>query len=510
MIGQFNKRVSHRKMREAQWPESASDIDEVFEPRRPYRMLNVLVDAQLLASEYGEVDKISKDLLLFSLLNNDLIQCYRYADDGPPADLKPLAFEGYDWLKDKVYKGWAVAYPFQDDGQFWPVTFATEDTSFTRSAIIGNAIQVAEEDRLSRSYPGLSDEERSKKRKLDMLAHEVAEQAVQADLFITDREYLFEESRFRNSRGLTVCTVEEAITLLSLYLRAQGEYMIPSGHPKIHYRFNRGLFYWVGTREVLSESWRWFSACVYHSSGSGNDKLLGLGGSVLSRVQRAIEARDRVHIALNRTTNNDINDDALGNLDHVLMLLMGAVDASARVAHYVLALTSEEEYAAWQKEKWVKEVAKKSPKLAQLFVKGSRHRNSLEILRLLRNSVHGEALRGATLQTEGKTDTIVVLPKRDEANILASMDKLGGKAEWGYEPFAPGVGHIRPGLLVDKLIDEIIVLLNDVLRETPVEILPKIEKANLANKPPEPKAKGRMDDTFSEWNRLAIRWQLGL
>jgi hypothetical protein len=98
---------------------------------------------------------------------------------------------------------------------------------------------------------------------------------------------------------------------------------------------NRGLYYWVGTRELLPSAWRWFSACVQHSRDIRNDNLLLLGQSVLQRVQRALQVRDEVHIALNKPQDNDTADDALSSLDVALLLLMGAVDATARVAHAV-------------------------------------------------------------------------------------------------------------------------------------------------------------------------------
>lgn len=508
---QFNKkRTTQHRILDADWPPSPDKISEIFEPRHSYRKLIVLIDAHLIAERYNACTELSKSLLLFSLLNNELIKCYRYADSGPPPKLKPLEFKDHAWLSEKkVYKGWAVAHPFEENGAFWPVTFTLADTSFTNAAVSGNIVQWAERDESSRAYETLTKESRAERRRSDMLAHEVAEQALQADMLVTDREYLLEGGRLQDGRGLTVCSVDEAIPLLSLYLRAQREYIIPMADPKIRYSFNRGLFYWVGTRELLPEAWRWFSACVYHSSGSGDDKLQGLGGSVLSRVQRAIEARDRVHIALNRITNNDINDDALGNLDHVLMLLMGAVDASARVAHCVLGLTTKEKYAGWQSDGWLRQVAVKESKLADLFAENSRHKHALEILRLLRNSVHGEALQGVTLQAGGVTNTVMRLPRRDEAAILTAMDALGGRDRWGYQPFAPGHDNIQPGVLVDRLLEEAVGLLNSVMKETPVELLSNIEKANLANKPPEVESDGR-PSSFSEWNRLSIRWQLGM
>lgn len=506
----FKKSTNLSQVRKAEWPDSPKDTSDIFEPRNAYRKLKVVVDAHLLKDDYDDIE-LSEELLLENLLSADFIKSYRYADNKPPEGVKPIVLKKHAWvLRNNAYAGWVVSYPFDEESGFWPVTYAESEKSFANTFVGGNVVQFAEADDASKAYRELDRAERALKRKTDMLAYEVAVQGIEADVFITDREYLLSgDSRLVEGRGVLVIDVKDAIPLLSLYLRAQGIYKLPTPMKNFNHTFNRGLFYWVGTRELLPEGWRWFSACVYHSSGSGNDSLRGLGGSTLSRVQRAIEARDRVHVALNRKTNNDINDDALGNLDHVLMLLMGAVDASARVAHYVLGISGSEHNAAWQKDKWLKKVHAQEQALASLFDEGSTQWHTLEILRLLRNSVHGEALQGITLDANGETDTVMRLPKKDELAILNSMDALDGRDAWGYKPFAPGYDNIKPGLLVDKLMEECIKLLNAIMKATPVERLSHIERANLQNEPPTDEASRGTLDIFSEWNRKAIRWQLG-
>lgn len=508
----FKKSTSLMRLRDAEWPDSPNRVGEIFEPRHAYRKIKVVVDGHVLKGDYIENTELCKELLLENLLGADIIETYRYADKRPPVEIKPLKIEKHKWvLKNDTYVGWVVAHQFDETIGFWPITYATSEKSFGSTFVEGDIIKYIKDDDRSEAYRELDRFERARRRKSDMLALEVAAHGIEADIFITDREYLLNStSKLVDSRDVTIVSIEDAIPLLSLYLRAQGVYRLPMPTSGVNLTFNRGLFYWVGTRALLPESWRWFSACVYHSDGIGDDKLLGLGGSTLSRVQRAIEARDRVHVALNRKTNNDINDDALGNLDHVLTLLMGAVDASARVAHYVLGIAGNEHDAGWQRKgSWLKKVRIEEPKLADLFIDNSSNWHTLEILRLLRNSVHGEALQGVTLQADGETDTVMRFPKKDEAAILNSMDALGGREVWGYRPFAPGYDNIRPGLLVDRLTEECIKLINNIMQATPVERLSHIEKANIQNKPPAEKPGSGVLDTFSEWNQKAIKWQLG-
>jgi len=79
----------------------------------------------------------------------------------------------------------------------------------------------------------------------------------------------------------------------------------------------------VGARELVPSAWRWFRACMQHSTGGGDERLLYLGQSVLQRVERSLEIRDEVHVGLNKPQNNDTGDEALSSMDVVLLLLMG-------------------------------------------------------------------------------------------------------------------------------------------------------------------------------------------
>lgn len=499
-ITQFNKEQRSRPYRKAHWPEPPETTVDVFEGRKSLRNLTVMIDHELLDESDAEMSDIpTKDILLKSLLYNDLIECYRYVVDTPPASAQVVEFVH---KAEPGYVGYAVLYMDNSKG-FWPVTYARNDKSLSASAIMGNLYQIAYGDVADRTY---ADKDAADKRQADMLALQVAQESLEADIYITRRPYLYTGSGIVRGRGVTVCTPEDAITLISLYLRAQQGFIIPTGQKKITMTLNRGLFYWIGTRELLPAGWRWFSACVYHSSGTKNDKLSYLGGATLSRVQRALEFRDQVHMAISSQTNNDINDDALGGIDSVLMLLMGAVDASARVAHYVLGLDDSKSYqAAWQKDGWLKQVNAIDTGLADVVAKNTSGWYTLLILSKLRNSIHGEPIRGFTKQDSSKTETIVALPADDEKNILQAMDALGGRDKWGVRQLSANFNEVNPGVLVDKLFEEVTNLLDDLMDNTPIEKLSHIEKAQKTNGPPKEKA----GDPFSEWHRQTIRWQLG-
>jgi hypothetical protein len=504
MIMRLTVTDSHRSR--IDWPPSDEDSigQQLFSGRKPLRRVLCLIDADLLerckSSGNPSTQTITPEWLLAELVeDHPLIDLYRYADDGPPTGLKP----DHTVNGETFYRGWAIVKD-RDVGGIWTVIVAT-DSGYSESGVMGNWPQSAAEDARTDAYRDLPDAEAKERRIADALASQVAGQALHVDLYITERPYVRASEWLQ--RTTTVCGPAEALTLLSLYLRAQDEFLIV---PKFH--FNRGLFFWVGTREILPAAWRWFAACVQNALGEQNEELLILGGSLLQRVDRALQARDSIHIALNQPQNNDLREDSLSNLDIVLVLLMSALDVAARVAHRALQLPANAEHqAGWQfrrKNGWLDQVRAIAPNLAAVVDRGTDHEHVLTIVRLLRNSVHGAALQGLAVGRAGaQEETLIGLPRADEAELLAAMDALGGRAKWGVTPTLPGRSHVDPGILVDRLFQAFPSLLNELMDETPVERLAHVRLKPLDAQPPD---SADPMDAFATWVRRSIRWQLGL
>jgi hypothetical protein len=461
-----------------------------------------MVDADLLEDRTQPTAPLTKGELLTGLLQHELVQMYRYADNGPPPEVAP------DPEHPNVYDGWAVVSDPTPTHSTWQVVYRSSPSTWTVGGVIGNAVELATHDASVDVYRDIGATQASERRRADALASQVAEQALGADIYVTERSYLH-VVQWPLTRGLTVCTVEDALPLLGLYFRAQHEY--PVG---LKFNFNHGLFYWVGTRELLPEAWRWYAACVQHGTGTSDDSIIVLGGSLLQRVQRALEARDAVHVALNQPQNNDTRQEALSHLDVALVFLMGAVDVAARVVHRVLALPPGNEHrAAWQNQRlggWLDQVRAVDSKLAAVVDTNTTGANVLTILRLLRNSVHGASLQGlAVVQSGAPLQSLVGLPPRDEADLLASMDALGGRTTWGVRHALPGRVHVDPGVFVDRLFVEVVLLLNDLMANTPMERLGHVSLSPADCIPPPPAAHGQLAEPFEPWIRTSIRWQLG-
>jgi hypothetical protein len=87
-----------------------------------------------------------------------------------------------------------------------------------------------------------------------------------------------------------------------------------------------------------------------------------------------------------------------------------------------------------------------APRLNDVVGAGSKGKNTLTILRLLRNSIHGAALQGVAFkENKGVQESLVGLPPADEVEVVAAMDALGGRAAWGFrQDYGAKVGVLRP------------------------------------------------------------------
>lgn len=488
-----------RAKRPSSWPLLVErQAAPLYVGRQEYRKLVVLLDADVLPE--ADLAAWCKEELLAGLLTLDVVDCIRYADGGPPADVPHCA----NRFGDEVVPGWAVLSP--DDGSGHRCAITGNEHHISYHAVSGNAPDVAAKDTRTDAYSDRDPADAAAQRRDDVLAAMVAH-AIGADLFITRRPYLYAMS-WDAAKGGTFVDVDEALAAVGLYLRAQGQYVTsrsPTGGDS--QTMNRGLFFWVGTRELLPSAWRWLTGCFQHSTGSGEDRVLFLGQSVLQRVERALQVRDEVHVALNKPQDNDTADRALSSLDVVLLLLMGAVDGTARVAHAVLGFTSRPDRAAWQRSGWIDCVTASAPALGALFQPGTNELHALTILRLLRNSIHGEAMQPLGVGQRHQRDrTLVGLPAAAEPGLRAAFTALGGLDDWGVEELIPGRLHFDPGVLLEQLLPRVLAMLNQIMDETPIDRLTHVTLQPSNSLPPT----GRGSEPFTELNRQSVRWQLGL
>ena len=465
-------------------PELLSGPRPLFEPRPSMRKLVVVADSDLLASpgDHG----ITAVALLTGLLTHPYVKLLRYRDEGPAEGLG---------LDGEPPKGWACLLP-PDGGEQRGMVYAHDSGGWTYSGVSAKVGAYARAD-VNAAYRNRPPEAAADQRERDTLAADVAA-AVEADLFITERPYLFEKRQVHLPR-VTLCRVPDALAMVSLYLRSQREFILwraadGSGGPTA----NEWLYYQIGAVALLPELWRWSGAQPAVPQPEASEVLRGLTAALQLRIVRALRTRDAFHRALNLPQQRDPVRTVMVELDTILVILMGAVDASARFIHVLLAFRDGQRNAGWQKDGWRSRVAAQAQPLADLFARGTPLMDVLTILSKLRNTVHGQAIQ-ATMRHHGQVrDAPITLPAEHEGQVLTCMDNLGGRAAWGAQPGTRGGVAVDPGQLVEQLFPAVLRLLNSVMTETPAVDVPRQQ--------PDPDS-GPL--WYSERNRQSVSWQLG-
>lgn len=462
------------------------------------RRMRVVLDANAIEGKHGE----GLDLLI-GLLTHPYVDCWSYADDGPPVSLERRD-EGWG----EYVPGWLVVKENRGQPRSHAVTFPVEGGAATAGVRASSYVEMAENDKESRAYLEMTAEEGRKRRAADAFAIRVAAD-MGSDVFITDRPYLH-ITTLPLARDISVLTPEDALPIVGLYLRRQEEFITwRSTDGTGTATANRGLFYWVAARALLPQAWRWMAACVHEAIATNNDGLALLAQSLPLRIDQALRARDDAIAALSQPQNNDTADEALAALDRVLICLMGAVDVSARVAHLVLGFDEDRiRQAAWQRDgAWRRMVMAKKKDLTDLL-QIEAHGDAIAILNTLRNTVHGAALHPMALSEDvlSRTDTVVGLPADQAVDLLTRVDRQGGRESWGIQEYIPGVFHAEIDVLIERLLPLVLDFLNDVMRLTPVENLAnaKLTEENMAHYASDPRS------PFREVNQRLVLLQLGL
>ena len=110
----------------------------------------------------------------------------------------------------------------------------------------------------------------------------------------------------------------------------------------------------------------------------------------------------------------------------------------------------------------------------------------LEICRILRNTVHAEAMHPLAVR-DGRRPlrTLVSLPEDDAEDLAALFDDLGGQDQWGLERLIPPRAHVDAARLIERLLPQALQILDDALRLTPVERLDGVHTSDLMTAPPD-------------------------
>jgi hypothetical protein len=324
-----------------------------------------------------------------------------------------------------------------------------------------------------------------------------------ADAFVTGSDALLDPTqRSRLARDSNAMTVESAVALVGLYLRLRNDFTYRQDN-EFRERFNRRLYFWVLTRELLPNAWRWTDAGGQHSQATGDDTTLQLSLSALKRVDHALRARDRVHEQMKLPQNNDTADEALFHLDTFLVFFVSAFEAVAQAAHLIYGLDPGKLHLAGWRRKWrTKQLSIVAPQVSALMDDGAPARDALDLLAFLRNTIHGEALSTVARQAGGRPlENVLLLPRSQEQALLSIIARHGGNDRWGIRPLSSLGVSMQIDVFIETVLPRAIDALNTVMGAVEVERLPGVQPATLAAGPP---ARGSKDP-FDPVKRRRVR-----
>jgi hypothetical protein len=427
----------------------------------------LVFDESALPAEGEEVMR-----LLRALSSLDDVIRWSYEDAGPPESVQRVTQGSWS-----VPLGWLEVHELEVDPDAQR-RFASHSVCYTvdgesaAQSMIGGDVGRGDMATWDDSYPELSTEDGSAARRAASIALGAAD-AAKADLLVTTRAFLLRGQWPFRDRDTVACTPTDAAALIGQFLRSRGVYMGWFDEGQWRMSFDRLGYFWLTSRALLPEGWRWFSHCVYSETEEQSD-LVVLAQSVFQRLARVLGRLDDLRWATSLEPEKGMADEAVTSLDYILIDLAGAFDAAARVAHRVLELPGSEYLAQWRGRKpWSQALRTACPDLAALVAPQRPGGDLLEILACLRNTVHGAGLQPTRFQgnTRRQDKVAIALPHADAERIKAILKRRGWEGGIGLNEFSENRTYVSPEDLGLHLIREAVPLLNRLMTETPVERL---------------------------------------
>jgi hypothetical protein len=255
-------------------------------------------------------------------------------------------------------------------------------------------------------------------------------------------------------------TPTEAARLVGLFLRSRDNYTY-AVQGKAEIRLDRGLFYWILVRHRLPNMWRYFDACVHAGKIRGDDTLY-LGQSVLIRCVRALQARDAIGAQFYVPQGNNSRDAMMYHFDYLTLMLAGAFDAQARVAHRAYGITKRgERWASFRKAEFRKKLKEPGNGALHKLAVGQHFQDVTTLLYEPRNTIHGASLPTLAYHSGAEPEaSFVHVPQEYSQPLWDAAGRIGTPDKWGLrrdtlvllEPYTYSMALVDESF---KLIDEI-------------------------------------------------------
>ena len=160
--------------------------------------------------------------------------------------------------------------------------------------------------------------------------------------------------------------------------------------------------------------------------------------------------------------------EALYHLDVLLTSGVAALDALARVAHYVYATSGKPSNVGWQKLDWLKKLAAIAPGVAAVFDSNTRHVSVFAVLRFIRNSIHSIPLDEFLYVERGSNTSRVEHRVMMSADLLQELQALADAAfleSFGIFDDGQRPAWMNVGQFAEEILTSIIPMIDEIFRE---------------------------------------------
>jgi hypothetical protein len=248
-----------------------------------------------------------------------------------------------------------------------------------------------------------------------------------ADAFVTASAPLLAAVADGHLAMANVTAPKDAVALIGLYLRLRQDFAhFHSGASSASY--GKGGFYGMLAEDLLPNARRWLATCP--DNGPWGASPLKLAAAVLTRVERALYARDRIHEHLLLPKEMEVEDGVLFYLDAFLYSLSGAFDAIGRVVHAACGIDGAAHTVSWRNGRWLEKLDASAPAIAAVVRSQKPHRDALNIVFVLRNYIHAEGLSAISmLRDQYRIDDVdhpLLLPPEETTELREAFKRLGG------------------------------------------------------------------------------------
>jgi hypothetical protein len=240
------------------------------------------------------------------------------------------------------------------------------------------------------------------------------------------------------SRTGHIVTAEQACALLGLFLRAHNDFTVrvEGNHATFlsYEKFYRGaaIAALPDFEQTLRSVW-----AIWHEDQ--RKKPFELLRGVETRLGRALMARDYVNVRIRHWRPDETWDEILYFFESLLLSLGGALDALARLLDATAGLESDPSSVGFRKGRWCRRITDQAADLVDLLADDSHLCAVVNLIAILRNFIHGQALSAELMNDDGHPHVIdygpgvLALSGKAAEELISAASHTGGSSAWGIE-----------------------------------------------------------------------------